>query len=146
MFTFQNFPKSAERKDVMVDLQIKVRPEFSCRSYFLFLAANILPLAVSNLTSLHCKSWLELVEFLRSQIRERWGWCKVLASTNKKCYAEFWSDFNYEWKNNYIDLIFISNFSEFLQSYYTNLQKQSLGSVLKRGSGKVVFLWILRYF
>ena len=113
--------------------------------YFWLLISYPSP-SFSNLTSLHCKSWLELVKFLRRQIRERWGWCKVLAFTNKKCYAEFWSDFKYEWKNNYIDLIFISNFPEFLQSYYTYLQKQSLGSVLKRGSGKVVFLWILRYF
>ena len=40
------------------------------------------------------ESWLELV-FLRSEIRKRRGWAKVLADENKKYETEFWSGFNH---------------------------------------------------
>ena len=43
----------------------------------------------SSNQNLHYKSWLDLV-FLRSEIKERRGWGKVLAAKNKKCDTEFW--------------------------------------------------------
>ena len=37
-----------------------------------------------NVIYIYCVSWLELV-FLQSEIRERRGWGKVLATKNRKC-------------------------------------------------------------
>ena len=33
--------------------------------------------------------------FSWNEIRERWGWSKVLAVNIEKCDAEFWSDFQH---------------------------------------------------
>ena len=61
-------------------------------SKFLFCLLIPYPTPFFSNLALQCKSWLQLL-FLRSDIREKWGWGKVLAAKNKKSDTEFWSEF-----------------------------------------------------